>query len=84
MVNSETFLKIKCFGRAKLTSIDYRMNNMKTTFKYKWSAENDTLIIWPKKGREVEKYKMILGDGSILYLESTTENGKGYSRCIKG
>ncbi len=80
VIYSTTYLKIKRFSRAKLTTVDFRMNNMKTTFKYKWKLENDTLIIWAKNAGTEEKYKMVLDRGYVLYLEAVMENRRGYSR----
>lgn len=83
VVDSETFLKLKRFGRAKLHSIDNRMDDLSISFKYVWKVENDTLIIWPKGGKTEEKYVVIYEDGAVKYLESTIDERRSYSKLIK-
>ena len=83
VTHSETFLKIKRCGRAKHTTVGYTMNQFSLSFKYRWRAENDTLIIWPKKGGgPEEKYLMIHDNEHVRNLRSTKEGRRGYSRVF--
>jgi hypothetical protein len=75
---TETLLKIKRFGRAKMTITDFRMDNMRLTYKYKWRIEVDTLIIWPKRDKTEEQLIMTAVDGSVRYL-SPVNKAMGYS-----
>jgi hypothetical protein len=83
VTHTESFLRLKRFGKASISTTDHRMDNFQMKFKYSWQLESDTLILRPRGGGAEQKYVIVQDSGRVRYLRSTIDEHSGYSRRDK-